>query len=123
MKNPIQNIREYLANRHIGKHRGANLLIKHSGYAFKIEEIIIETIQIIQQAFTKTSITNSGESKLTAMSCRIGECAGEFLGKYNRFTQDGEWNVVDMIKIGDLILEAFLYHKYIEINYTHYSCL
>ena len=117
---PIRNLRSYLSDRYIGKHRGAQLLLKHPGYAFRIETIIVEAIEMLQLAFTKTSITNNGECKLTAVSTKIGEMAAYHLGLYDRVTKSGlPW--WDVVKMGDLILEAFLQCKYINIEYTHYD--
>ena len=118
--NPLRKLRAYLSERYIGKHRGGQLLIKDPGYPFEIEKILYETIEIFQQSFTKTNITASGTCKLTAVSTRIGEMAMHRLGKYDRLTKNGmPW--VDLIKVGDLIVEAFLQNKYIDIEYTHYD--
>ena len=118
--NPINQLRIYLSERHIGKHKGAQLLLKDTSYAFQIEGILYEAIEILQQAFTKTNITKSGTCKLTAISTRVGEMAMHRLNKYNRITKDGlPWQ--DLVKVGDLILEAFLQNQFISIDYTHYD--
>ena len=79
-----------------------------------------ETIQLLQREFTKTSTTASAQCKLTAVSTLIGEMASAKIGIYDRSAKEGiEW--WDIVKIGDLILEAFLQCDYINIEYTHFD--
>ena len=112
---------EYLKNRDTRNHRGAMFLLKNIHFEDKAVEILAEAIEILQKAFSKTSITASAECKLTATSTLIGEMAAYKLGLYDRVTKEGATNWADNIKIGDLILESFLQCGYISIEYTHYD--
>jgi len=119
--NPIQRTLEYLRNRDTRNHRGAMFLLKNVHWESKSEQIIANAIQIMQMEFIKTAITPSGICKLTALSTKIGEMAAAQLGIYDRVAKEGSSEWQDHIKMGDLILEAFLQCEYIIIEYTHYD--
>lgn len=117
--NPIQRTIEYLNNRDTRNHSGAKHLFNEY-WNEKAEEIMAETIQLLQREFTKTSTTASAQCKLTAVSTLVGEMAAAKIGIYDRVTKEGV-NWWDCVRIGDLVLEAFLQCGYIDIRYTHFD--
>ena len=117
----LQRTLEYLNTRDIRNHRGALFLIKNNYWESRGSQIIANAISIMQMEFIKTAITPSGMCKLTSLSTKIGEMAAAELGVYDRVAKEGATQWQDHIKIGDLILEAFLQCGYITIEYTHYD--
>ena len=121
--NVLEKILEYLNERskNTRGNIGAETLLKHEDFDIKAEQILAETIQLLQREFIKTSITASGVCKLTAVSTLIGEMAAHHLGIYDRATKEGTTNWTHHLRMGDLILEAFLQCGYITIKYTHFD--
>ena len=89
---------------------GAKLVKSSPVWKEKLDTMVLRAFQVIQIRFARSnSVTQQGETGLTYISTRIAKTVGRLIRRH-------PLTLPDQLALGDLIIEGFVYHGFLEIE-------